>query len=619
MTSPSSTLDPTLNFGSRLSASRYAMTCALTIAAWDTLVLTSRTWHVTRTKEWPPVKIVLLILRYLMPIEYIILGVIHFKRSIQPSTCNRITPLEPIMTASLLLLSSFALVLIITSSPSPNSSRMSQSPNLTTTNHPITNTIIPTINPSPTPITPSQRFKSCFNTRLKLTFSSLFVLQLISHIAGAISFQNINVGRGKGCISGLGKGRTWAGIFYLGATLVYLGAFAWVVRGSVASLKKRPMSLWKVFVRDSLGLYGTIAFANLTNTLFVFIATPRDNTDPIRTVTSSLSTALTVTATMRIVLSRTSRDGTIHLDYSHPSYSSRSAGTGTGTGTGAGTGMGMGMGTGTGTGTEVSRRRSSFKKGHIDNNASRRQADRISLGSIHGGVTRSGSGRSSVDSNMTTNSILIIEPDHTIQTTHLPSSPHLVIPNGSKHNLPSSIRTSTRTRTPTPNNTRSRARSASPRSQLTSNGLRTPPLSPRSQVDISLFPPPPTHISQHYPQTPQHNASPRKNIDGTGTTAAQQQQHQQSSQPSQSIYAYTRDDMIIKRLSSKPASHSHPLSIPLSIPIPTRARAHQTRVVVKDRSLNRDRDRDRGHPLLALSSKDPLTSDNISRIAPGSS
>ncbi|KAF8327000.1 uncharacterized protein EI90DRAFT_1856435 [Cantharellus anzutake] len=65
----------------------------------------------------------------------------------------------------------------------------------------------------------------------------------------------------------------------------------------------------------------------------------------------------------------------------------------------------------------------------------------------------------------------------------------------------------TRMRTPTPNNAQSRARSGSTRSQLAS-GLRTPPLPPRSQVDISFFHP--------HTRAPQHNKSTSNN-NGTGT------------------------------------------------------------------------------------------------------
>lgn len=79
------------------------MVCALTIAAWDTLresfcppclvrakntdkcilthyaiehfsVLAKRTWEVTKTKEWGPLKIILIILRHLVPLEYTVLG-----------------------------------------------------------------------------------------------------------------------------------------------------------------------------------------------------------------------------------------------------------------------------------------------------------------------------------------------------------------------------------------------------------------------------------------------------------------------------------------------------------------------------------------------------------------
>jgi hypothetical protein len=67
-------LPPSLLLPTHLSAHKYFFVCTLTVAAWDTLVLTPRTWHLTKTAEWPLLKIVYHILRYLMPAEFIILG-----------------------------------------------------------------------------------------------------------------------------------------------------------------------------------------------------------------------------------------------------------------------------------------------------------------------------------------------------------------------------------------------------------------------------------------------------------------------------------------------------------------------------------------------------------------
>ena len=67
-------LPPYLNLPPHLSAQKYFFVCTLTVAAWDTLVLSPRTWRLLRTKEWPPLKILFHFLRLFMPIEFTIVG-----------------------------------------------------------------------------------------------------------------------------------------------------------------------------------------------------------------------------------------------------------------------------------------------------------------------------------------------------------------------------------------------------------------------------------------------------------------------------------------------------------------------------------------------------------------
>ena len=63
-----------LDLPPHLSAHKYFFVCTLTVAAWDTLVLSPRTWRLFKTQEWPPLKIAFYILRILMPIEFITVG-----------------------------------------------------------------------------------------------------------------------------------------------------------------------------------------------------------------------------------------------------------------------------------------------------------------------------------------------------------------------------------------------------------------------------------------------------------------------------------------------------------------------------------------------------------------
>lgn len=74
MADPSDILPPSLNLPPHLSAHKYFFVCTLTVAAWDTLVLSPRAWRLFRTKEWPALKIIFHILRFYMPIEFTIVG-----------------------------------------------------------------------------------------------------------------------------------------------------------------------------------------------------------------------------------------------------------------------------------------------------------------------------------------------------------------------------------------------------------------------------------------------------------------------------------------------------------------------------------------------------------------
>lgn len=67
-------LPPYLNLPPHLSAHKYFFVCTLTVAAWDTLVLSPRTWRLLKTKEWPPLKLLFHFLRLFMPIEFTIVG-----------------------------------------------------------------------------------------------------------------------------------------------------------------------------------------------------------------------------------------------------------------------------------------------------------------------------------------------------------------------------------------------------------------------------------------------------------------------------------------------------------------------------------------------------------------
>jgi hypothetical protein len=71
-------LPPSLNLPPHLSAHKYFLVCTLTVAAWDTLVLSPRAWRLTKTQGWPALKILFNFLRLFMPVEFVIVGAIPF-------------------------------------------------------------------------------------------------------------------------------------------------------------------------------------------------------------------------------------------------------------------------------------------------------------------------------------------------------------------------------------------------------------------------------------------------------------------------------------------------------------------------------------------------------------
>lgn len=114
-------LPPSLNLPPHLSAHKYFFVCTLTVAAWDTLVLSPRTWRLFKTPEWPPLKIIFHVLRILMPAEFVIVAVAFFDTKFTQSVrrapfgrsnaeraqmCSNFYLFEPIVTGILVVLCS---------------------------------------------------------------------------------------------------------------------------------------------------------------------------------------------------------------------------------------------------------------------------------------------------------------------------------------------------------------------------------------------------------------------------------------------------------------------------------------------------------------------------------
>ena len=67
-------LPNSLRLPPHLSAHKYFFVCTLTVAAWDTLVLSPRSWKLLKTEGWPVLKAIFFFLRILMPVEFTIVG-----------------------------------------------------------------------------------------------------------------------------------------------------------------------------------------------------------------------------------------------------------------------------------------------------------------------------------------------------------------------------------------------------------------------------------------------------------------------------------------------------------------------------------------------------------------
>ncbi|KAJ3485855.1 hypothetical protein NLI96_g4652 [Meripilus lineatus] len=237
---PADILPPSLNLPPHLSAHKYFFVCTLTVAAWDTLVLSPRAWRLFRTKEWPPLKIIFHILRFYMPIEFTIVGtsvspypitdLAPYPRlnlqashsSTQSGPKTRFYLFEPICTAILLAMCSIVHVIRI---------------------HAIYE-----------------------KSRAVLAgMGSLFALQVVVTAIACGFFRSTPLLEGQGCIAS--PKANWVGIYWLSATLTYTASFVLALIRSFKSLAIKPITKWKLMLRDGLNLYGVRFTHHLSSSL----------------------------------------------------------------------------------------------------------------------------------------------------------------------------------------------------------------------------------------------------------------------------------------------------------------------------------------------------------------
>lgn len=254
----SSLLPAYLNLPPHLSAHKYFFVCTLTVAAWDTLVLSPRSWRLMKTKEWPVLKVVYHILRYLMPIEFTVVGVAFFDTAFTLDMCTKFYLFEPICTMILIALCSAVHVLRI---------------------HAIYDKSRPIL----------------------AALGALLLIQVAVMAVSSGFYRVIPLKAGQGCIAG--PVSNWVGIYWAAPALFYTATLALALYRSIQSLKVKPLSPWKLMLRDGLNLYGAIWIVNMVNVLFWFIVTPTGDDDSIKTTVTSMTAVLTTTMTLRIILS----------------------------------------------------------------------------------------------------------------------------------------------------------------------------------------------------------------------------------------------------------------------------------------------------------------------------
>lgn len=261
-------LPPSLDLPPHLSAHKYFFVCTLTVAAWDTLVLSPRTWKLFRSKGWPFLKIIYHVIRLLMPVEFAIVAVAFFDTKWTEGMCQNFYLFEPITTAILITFCSLVHVIRISA------------------------------------IYPG-------NVSIKYGMYTLLALQVIAmgvtcgfYRPMPLEFPSPPSFSGQGCIAGPKYNvREAVGVYWVLPTLLYTVSFALALMRSIKSLSTKQLSPWKLMLRDGLNLYGAIWIVNMVNMLFWFIARPTNEADTIKTIVTSMAAVLTTTMTMRIILS----------------------------------------------------------------------------------------------------------------------------------------------------------------------------------------------------------------------------------------------------------------------------------------------------------------------------
>lgn len=186
------------------------MVCTLTVAAWDTLVLSPRAYRLLKQKEWPLLKITFHILRLVMPIEFTVVAVAFFDSSwslevssasrsvmnwaneLNRQRCQHFYLFEPIVTAFLMAVASRKQLM----------------------SHPLPQLIASTVSLA------IRLYAIWDKSKLVMgLLGSLLFVQVVAQAICCAFYQVVPLKEGQGCIAG--PKHNWVGLYWLAPSLFY--------------------------------------------------------------------------------------------------------------------------------------------------------------------------------------------------------------------------------------------------------------------------------------------------------------------------------------------------------------------------------------------------------------
>ncbi|VDC06025.1 unnamed protein product [Peniophora sp. CBMAI 1063] len=256
------------NLPTGITISKDFFIASLTLAFWEILILTPKLLQLaTSRREWPALKILVIILLLLLFPQCITLAIATYDSRLPRNFCHRFYLFEPIWSACVLALCSVVHIIRLTA------------------------------------VYDRSR-------RILCSMSAFGVVQVILTAACSAFFRPLPLLEGQGCVT-VPKAN-WVGTFWVVVFGFYLTSFALALTRALQSLQLRRVPLVKLIYRDSLQLYLGIAIMNVVNVALCF-ALPFDiERFAVKTVANMMTTVVTTTFTVRIILAAAERGSLGH-------------------------------------------------------------------------------------------------------------------------------------------------------------------------------------------------------------------------------------------------------------------------------------------------------------------